>query len=265
VDTARIGRLNRALMGGRHALWADQGELETAAGLERRWPGLGRLFTSAHDFHAAAAARAVREDGARAVGFGASGFPAGTALHAAAAAASPAARFVYFDADPGAVLVSAGLLAGPGVAAVPARLDDPGQITAALTARAEGGPVSLQAQLTTHLGGEEVCRHLIGEYARLLPPGSTLVLSVLLPSRSQAGGELAQALSRAYGTRVYRHGEEDLAAWLTGAGLGLHWEGVTDVRQFGRLWPGTALPSPVPGRVAGAAARVPAARVRRRR
>jgi hypothetical protein len=253
VDAGRISRLRDALGGGHLALQADR---DLAASIIKRWPGTAALVTGANDFHRRAASWAVSSGKpgfpvtpAAGVIFAASGYPHRGGFHAAASLARPDALFAYADADPGAVVFSRALLAAldpAHVSAYEAPGRDPAAVLGAPQARAimERGPVMVQLQLCAHWWPAGFCAWAVGEYARLLAPGSTLALSLAVPGGGDAGA-LAAAIGGTGGT-VHPHTEDDVAQWIAAAGLELTPIRVTDVRgrelgwaaaEFGRQRP----------------------------
>jgi hypothetical protein len=256
VDAGRITRLRDVLAGGHLALEADR---QLAAGILKRWPWVSSLVTGANEFHRRAALWAVRGGtpnfpvpAAAGVVFAAAGCPLPGGFHADAALAAPAALFAYADVDPGAVAFGRALLAPPPPLAVRpsaylASARDPAALLDAPEARAitGRGPVMVQLQLCCHWWPGEFCAWTVAEYARLLPPGSTLALSLGIAGGGSGAAGLAEAIGRAGGT-VHRHTEGDVAGWISGAGMKLTPAGVTDVRgrelgwaaaEFGRQRP----------------------------
>lgn len=250
----RIARLHLALAGGDSARFADRSEIRAAAAIESRWPGTGEQFAAAYAFGARAARRAVTDDGAAGVIFGAAGFPPGFAMHAGALEAAPGARVVYASVSGEAAYLNGTLLGGPRVAAVRASVRYPAELMGLPEVRALGGPVQLQIQLCAHFWPAAMCRDVTARFAELLPPGSTLALSLWCPDPTAAGGELMAALSAAAGYPAYAHSPDDVAGWL--GGLDLLRPGVCGVRARRRGW-GLRAGARAPGRAFGAVARVP--------
>ena len=261
VDDAgaeRIARLHLALAGGSAARFADTAEIEAAARIEARFPGTGAQFAAAYPFHARAARRAVTDDGAAGVVFGAAGFPGAAPRHREAAEAAPGARFVYADPSGQAAYLNGRLLAGPGVSAVRASVRGPARLMGLPEVRALGSPVQVHLQLCAHYWTQEECLGLAAAYAGLLAPRSTLALSLWTPDGTAAGQEFLAVLAAAAGHPAHGHSCADAAGWLEAAGLELLAPGVADVRTYRRGWEGAAARAPrCPGLVAGAVARVP--------
>ena len=250
LDAGRIERARAALAGVGHLVFEP--DRQFAASAAGRWPWLPGLVREADDFHRRAARWAVLGGTAECpvppaagVIFGAAGYPARDAsgaygYHAQAQAAAPGTLFAYAAADATATAYNRALLAArdPGrTSAVTAWTRDPAGLlrmpeAVALTGR---GPVQFQLQLCVHWWPAEFARWAVGEYARLLPRGSTLALSAFAPGGGAGGGDFAAAMSRA-GGEVRLHGEDEIARWVTAARLRLVPPGVTDVRGREKGW-----------------------------
>ena len=266
IDAGRLARLRDVLAGGHLALDADR---RLAGGILKRWPWTASLVTSANEFHRRAAAWAVSGGTpgfpvppAAGVIFAASGYPVGGGFHAAAALARPDALFAYLDADPAAVAYNQALLGAPDPLRVcgrraPAR--DPGRLLAvpAVQAILDRGPVMVQLQLCAQWWPPEFAAQAVAGYARLLPPGSTLALSLGVPGGTSGAAELAAAVRRAGGI-LYSHTEDEVAGWFKAAGLVLTPAGITDVRGREMGWAAAEVSRQRPvARAAGAVALVP--------
>jgi hypothetical protein len=240
-DAGCITRLRDVLAGGHLAYEADR---QLAALVLRRAPWITSLVTGANDFHRRAAEWAVRGGTpgfpvrpAAGVIFAASGYPLPPyGFHGAAARARPDALFAYADTEPAVAAYGKVLLASPPpLAARPsaylASARDPAALLGAPEARAvlDRGPVMVQLQLCVHWWPAEFCAWAVGEYARLLPSGSSLALSAGVAGGAPGAAEVAADLGRA-GGRVYGHTEAEVAVWLKAAGLELAPPGITDVR-----------------------------------
>jgi hypothetical protein len=103
----------------------------------------------------------------------------------------------------------------------------------------------VQLQLCAQWWPAEFAAWAVAEYARLLPSGSTLALSLAVPGGGSDAGALAAANGSTAGT-VHVHTEDDVARWIAAAGLELTPVGVMDVRgrelgwaaaEFGRQRP----------------------------
>lgn len=252
LDAGRIARLRDVLAGGDLALEADR---LAAASILDRWPATAALVTGANEFHRRAAAWAVKGGSlvppAAGVIFAACGYPlpgkadavSGRRLrrgfHAAAQAARPGALFAYASADPVTVRWCRSLLAAPDplrVSAFLASARDPAALLGAPAVQVitDRGPVMVQLQFCCQRWPGEFAAWAVARYAELLPPGSTLALSLGIPGGAPSAPELVADLSRAGGGAFCPHGEAEVAGWITDAGLKLVPPGIADVR--GRGW-----------------------------
>lgn len=252
LDVARIARLHCAIAGGVHA---DSRDRELAAWLERYAPSMPAQFRAAAALHSRAAVWAVAEDGAEGVLFAATGLPCGKPLHLDASRASPSARFAYAASDPEAALTARALLGGPRVTVTGESSRDPGALMASGAVKWLGSPLSVQVPLALHFWPPDVAARVITGIGGLLPPGSSLVLSLWSPSPGTEGQRFLSLYEAAAGQRAYGHSPADVAGWLEKAGLALHPAGVTDVRAWPRAWAEAGLSRSSPGRVIGAVAR----------
>jgi hypothetical protein len=92
----------------------------------------------------------------------------------------------------------------------------------------------------------------VAGYAKLLPEGSTLVMSLVVPDPCEDGRQMMRDAGRAGGPG-YCHTREDVASWFEGAGLRLREPGVAPVRAIARPWVEPYRIAPlVPGRPVGA-------------
>lgn len=248
----RVARLRAALTGGTGARFADRAEIEAAARLERSWPGTREQAAAALAFAARAARRAVTEDQAAGVILGASGYPGAVPLHAAAAAAAPAARFCYAYRSAELAFTAAGLLAAPGVTIVQGDVREPEALLSLPEARDLGAPLQVQAQMCAHYWDGEACAALAARYAALLPAGSSLAWSLWVPDGSPAGERFARDVEHATGARVHGHSVKDIESWMEDAGLSAVGPGVADARSLRLGWADAELAHRSPGRVVGA-------------
>jgi len=254
--TARDAQAAARLIGGlRGNFLGRPREREIAAAILARWPHFAGLVRDADRFHSRAAVHAVL-GGARAVVLGASGYPLGRhgpPVHHAAMAAAPEARFTYASADPVIAKIRAGWIRRAGeqdrVRAACRRLGD----VAGIIADAGGGAIQVQMWLCAQWFPAWYARTLLAEYGRLLAPGSSVAVTWI----SAAAGPDGDALLRLLGDgvspdggqpcRAYRHGREDMAAWLDAAGLALiDPPGITDVRAHDQQWADRQF-APLPG------------------
>ncbi|MGH3411356.1 MAG: SAM-dependent methyltransferase, partial [Streptosporangiaceae bacterium] len=167
------------------------------------------------------------------------GLPASPAVHQVARAVLPPARVAYVDIDPVVLSHARALLAtGDGVAAVAADLRDPAAVLADPGLRAVidlAGPVAVILAAVLHFMDAEAARELTAGYARLIAPGSCLVISCA----HYDDEALAKRLSAEYTAATWHnHSREDVESFF--GGLDLVGPGVTEAQTW-RAW----MPEPV--------------------
>jgi hypothetical protein len=96
------------------------------------------------------------------------------------------------------------------------------------------GPVMVQLQFCAQRWPSAFCAWAVAEYARLLPAGSTLALTLGVPGGNPSAPELVASLSRAGASEFHSHDEAEVAGWMTDAELKLVPPGIADIR--GRGW-----------------------------
>jgi S-adenosyl methyltransferase len=226
INLLAIAELHDALAAGG---WAGAAAKKAARELETAMPGAARRVRLARVFHARAAKWAV-EDGAAGVVFAAGGYPCAPPLHTAAAEASPDARFVYASSDAGIAAVLRGAVAGPRVSVAEVSARHPETLLTHPAVRDCDGPLSVHLHLCCHFWSPGLARDVIGTYARLLPPRSTLVMSSAI-----LGDRQAAEWSEAVASPVYRHSAAGIHAWLEEAGMSVAGHGVRDVPDRPRV------------------------------
>jgi hypothetical protein len=219
VDAGGISRLRDVLAGGYLALEPDR---QLAASLLERWPATVSLVKVANEFHRRAARWAVNGGTpgfpvppASGVIFAASGYPLAGGFHAAAAADRPDALFAYAEADLKAVVFARGLLATRDplhVSANQALARDPAGLLGPPEAQAvtERGPVMLQLQLCAQWWPGDFAAWAVAEYARLLPSGSSLAVSLGIPGGADGSAEFMTDIGRVGGT-ICPHTEAEVS------------------------------------------------------
>ena len=251
-----VAKLHSALL--REAgVYADPEQRVAAAAILDRFPGVRAHLQAARRAHCDAALNAVTRGGAKGVVFGAAGYPDVPYPHALALAAVPSARFCYCSMEPRITLYNEAELGGPNVAACHGSLMEPAELLALPQVAGIGGPLCVMACLAPHYWPADLFAHLMGEYARLLPAGSILVMTVLILDRTRDGGEFAAALAEAGGAPVQAHTPESVRSWVSGAGMRVRRGDVTDARAYGRPWAERSLPRLPPARIAVVTARKP--------
>lgn len=263
VDAPRLARIRNAVIGGP---WADSDDRELAAAIERQWPGIGQLAGHIRSYHRASAVAAA-ERGVAGIVFAAAGLPASPHPHEDAQRLYPAVRYVYADPDKAITFINAGTYTGnPAVAAVTRTVRDPEGLLGSPEVQAvirppgtpEGAadrPVSVQIIFVAHWWPATMARELVAEYARLLPPGSSLVLTLGVSNGSDASREFGGWFRSRTGVKAYSHSPETVTSWLTDAGL--ETAGAVDVRTWSRQWE-ERLPGPAWGTAIAAVGRKPA-------
>ena len=237
-DRGDATRLLDAIAGGRRAFAADQA---TAGQIELNYPGVTELVRRCFAFHRKGAAWAVTEvefcPPAQSVIFTATGLPPrDRPLHEAAARLRPAARFAYVNASATTTLINRAVLELPEpgrVRAFEGDTEDPESwITTTAKDLLDAGPVSVHICLAVNRWPAWLAVQVLTAYRRLLPPGSTVCLSVGSATGPRAA-EFETYMSGKLG-RLYTHVPEQLAGWIEFSGLRMHPWGVRDVRPDGR-------------------------------
>jgi O-methyltransferase involved in polyketide biosynthesis len=188
------------------------------------------------------------------------GLPTHPAVHEAARKVIASARVLYVDNDPVVVLHAESLLAGPrGVAAVRADLTKPELVMSPQTLADHldpAQPLCVLIAAVLHFMSADAARALIAGYARLLPPGSVLAASVFGSDDPQVAEQAREAYTATRTT--YTHSRQDLASFLTGAGLELVEPGVVVAQAWHSDEPDPGLAAPGPLHVLAAVGSLPA-------
>ena len=128
------------------------------------------------------------------------GLPASPAVHQAARKVMPSARVAYVDIDPVVLSHARALLAtSDGVTAVAADLRDHGAVLADPELRAVidlARPVCVILGAVLHFIDADAARAVTAGYARLMAPGSCLVISVACYDDAGLGKQLADGVHR---------------------------------------------------------------------
>jgi O-methyltransferase involved in polyketide biosynthesis len=166
------------------------------------------------------------------------GLPATPAVHQSARAVLPGAQVAYVDRDPMVMSHARALLAAPGVTAVAADLRDPATMLADPELRAvidPAEPVCVILGAILHFLDAGTAREVTAGYARLIAPGSCLVISCA----TYDDETLAKRLAAEYTAGQFvNHTREDIVSFF--AGLELVGPGVTEAQTW-RAW----MPQPV--------------------
>jgi hypothetical protein len=196
------------------------------------YPPLADMVQENRAFIAEAVTWAANEGIGQFLDLGA-GLPATPAVHQTAQTILPDARVAYVDADPMVLAHARALLAGPGLAAVEADLRDPAAVLAAPELRAVIDPGELVCVILAavlHFMDADTARDVTAGYARLIPPGSCLVISCA----SYDDETLAKRLAAEYTAGQFiNHSREDVRSFF--AVLNMVGPGVTEARTW-RPW-----------------------------
>ena len=238
-------------LGGVDHLRADR---ELAKAVEEKFPSVPSHVRAARDFHLRAARWCAERGVTRFLCCGVSAWkPTIPNVLDAAREIAPASEAVHVHRGAQAHARARAKLTGPGTCDVLAQVNYPAGLLSAAPVDAmlaEGRPVCLMLAMTAHFETGESARAQIAAYAKALPPGSVIAMSVALAGESPRAGELLSMFTPA---KVYRHTAEDVAGWLEDAGLEIEPPGVADVRAvLGRAWAADGLPPGAPGMTAGA-------------
>jgi len=225
IDTSipNVARVYDRLLGGKDNFAADRIQAAKLTELDPSLPGLVRQNRAfVNRVVTWAAGKGIRQF----LDLGA-GLPTRPAVHEAAREAIASARVMYVDNDPVVVLHAQSLLASPDeVAAVRADLTQPEPVMSRQTLGDlidSAEPICVLIAAVLHFMSADTARGLIARYARLLAPGSVLAVSVFGSDDPQVAERARQAYTA---TRTYTHSREDVASFLTDAGLELVEPGV---------------------------------------
>jgi O-methyltransferase involved in polyketide biosynthesis len=235
--TPNTARVYSRLLGGKDHFPADRAE---AGLLLELYPPLAEMVKENRAFIAEAVTWAANEGISQFLDLGA-GLPVAPAVHQTARAVLPGARVAYVDRDAMVLSHARALLAGPagpGVAAVAADLRDPEAVLADPDLRAvidPAEPVCVILGAVLHFLDAGTAREVTAGYARLIAPGSCLVISCA----SFDDEALAKRLAAEYTAGQFvNHSRDDVRSFF--AGLDLVGPGVSEAQTW-RPW----LPEPV--------------------
>ena len=257
--TPNMARVYNYWLGGKDHYAADRAEAERLLAI---YPPLRDLVGENRAFVTQAVTWAARQGIGQFIDLGA-GLPVSPAVHQAARAALPTARVAYVDIDPVVLSHARALLAtSDGVAAVEADLRDPAavltdpQLRAVIDLRE---PVCVILAAVLHFLDADAARAVAAGYARLIAPGSCLVVSVACFDDQVLGKRLSTEYTAA---TWHNHPRADVESFF--AGLERVGPGVAEAGTW-RAW----MPEPVlrcrEGHVLAGVGRVIAPDVQRRR
>jgi len=148
------------------------------------------------------------------------GLPASPSVHQAARAVLPAARVAYVDLDPVVLSHARALLAtGDGVTAVSADLCDPAGVLTHPELRAvidPARPTGIILGAVLHFLDANAAHAVTAGYARLMAPGSCLIISVACFQDEALGKRLAAEYTAA---EFVNHAPADIASFFAGVDM----------------------------------------------
>ena len=233
--TPNMARVYDYWLDGKDNYPADRAEAQRLLGI---YPPLRDLVRENRAFVTHAVSWAARQGIGQFIDLGA-GLPASPTVHEAAREAMPAARVAYVDIDAIVLAHARALLAtSDGVIAVAADLRDPGAVLADPDLRAVidlTRPVYVILGAVLHFLNADAARMVTAGYARLIAPGSCLVISVASFDDETLGKQLAEEYTAA---AWHNHTPADITSFFVG--LELVGPGVTEAQTW-RAW----MPQPV--------------------
>jgi O-methyltransferase involved in polyketide biosynthesis len=225
TSTPNIARVYDYWLGGKDNYAADRAEAERLIAV---YPWLPFLARQSRLFLARAVQWLAKQGVTQFLDLGC-GLPTGQNTHEIAQAVHPDCRVVYADADPIVVAHARALLQGPGVTAIRGDIAEPDAILAEVRAQrlvnlAE--PTAIVLAMVLHFFDAATVSEIVTTFARAVPPGSYLVLSV-----GSGDEETGDALTREYqaGT-LHNHSFKQIAAFVED--LELVPPGVTDAMAW---------------------------------
>jgi S-adenosyl methyltransferase len=228
--TPNMARVYDHLLGGKDAFPADRAEVGRLLAV---YPPLRDMARENRAFVAEAARWAAEQGISQVIDLGV-GLPATPSVHQAARAVIPTAQVAYVDTDPVVLSHAWALLATrDGVTAVRADLRDPQAVFVNQELRAvidSARPVCVILGAVLHFMDASAARAVTAGYARLMAPGSCLVISVA----SFDDQALAKQLAAEYTVAEWHnHTAADVASFF--AGLDMVGPGVGEAHTW-RPW-----------------------------
>jgi SAM-dependent methyltransferase len=235
AGTPNIARLYNYWLGGKDHYAADRAEADRMLAI---YPQLRDLSRENRAFLSRAVTWVARQGIGQFADLGA-GLPTSPAVHQAARAVLPSAHVAYVDIDPVVLSHIRALLAtSDGVTAVNADLRDPAGALAHPDLRIVidlAEPVCIILGAVLHFLDVDAARAVATGYARLMTPGSYLIISVACHDDEALGKRLAAEYTAA---TWHNHTPADIGSFF--AGLDLVGPGVTEAQTW-RPW----MPEPV--------------------
>jgi O-methyltransferase involved in polyketide biosynthesis len=230
-----MARVYNYWLGGKDHYAADRAE---AGRLLAIYPPLRDLVRENRAFVTQAVSWAARQGIGQLIDLGA-GLPVSPSVHQAARAVLPSARVAYVDIDPVVLSHARALLTTDnGVTAVAADLRDPATVLAHPELRAvidPARPVGIILGAVLHFLDAGAARVVTGGCARLMAPGSCLIISVACYDDEALGKQMSAEYTAA---TWHNHSRADVVSFF--AGLELVGPGVTEAQTW-RAW----MPQPV--------------------
>jgi hypothetical protein len=216
IDVTRpnVARVYDYLLGGKDNFAADR---EQAERLLRVNPGMAQRARDNRQFLCVAAARAAREGGiTQFLDLGA-GLPASPAVHEAARAVIPDARFAVVDNDPVVVSHAQALLGkAEGLAPVLADLTEPEALLEHPDAKRVidfGQPAGIIIGGVAHFLPTARMREVTAGYLCRVPSGSWLIISAGCAGNDEVADQFKSVYAAA---ATYRHSVADFASFFHG-------------------------------------------------
>ena len=227
--TPNTARVYSRLLGGKDHFPADRGEADA---LLEIYPPLADMVKENRAFLAEAVSWAATEGIGQFLDLGA-GLPATPAVHQIARAVLPGARVAYVDTDAVVLAHARALLADPSVAVAAADLRDPAAVLADPELRAvidPAEPVCVILGAVLHFLDAGTAREVTAGYARLIAPGSCLVISCATFDDESLAKRLAAEFTAG---QFINHSREDVRSFF--AGLEMVGPGVSEAQTW-RPW-----------------------------
>ncbi|MGO8956938.1 MAG: SAM-dependent methyltransferase [Streptosporangiaceae bacterium] len=233
--TPNMARVYDYWLGGKDHYAADRAEAERLLAI---YPPLRDLVQENRAFVTQAVTWAARQGIAQFIDLGA-GLPTVQNTHEVARGVNLAARVAYVDIDPVVLSHARALLAtSDGVTAVAADLRDPAGVLADPQLRGVidlREPVCVILAAVLHFLDPDAARVVTAGYARLIAPGSCMIVSMACYDDEALGKRLAAEYTAA---TWHNHTRADVESFV--AGLDLVGPGVTEAQTW-RAW----MPEPV--------------------
>ena len=215
-DQPSCARIHNALLGGWNYTAADEA---TAAEIEEILPEIRQMAVNSRLFTARAVAWAAAEGVQQFVDLGA-GLAPGPSVHGVARSVRTDARMAYVDCDSEVTDCLADTMPdGDGIAVVNADLRHPAAVMSdpgLLKVIDPGQPCCVILSLILHFMPERRAREVVAGYARLIAPGSYVVISCGRCEDETLWKQLSEVYTAA---DLYNHSPAEVEGFLAGLGL----------------------------------------------